>query len=278
MNLPVYIVYHFEVSPLIPGTEILIGELADSGFESFEETPKGISAYIKEKDLDDSIFESIQILKNELYSIQYNFEELRQVNWNIEWESNFNPVLVENRCLIRAPFHNSRDVDFDIIIEPKMSFGTGHHETTYMMIRLLLNTDLNNKTVLDMGCGTALLAILAEKKGSKYVEAIDIDHWCFQNSLENISYNSCQNINVLKGDVKLLDSKKFDIIIANINRNILIEDIPQYSICLNRNGFLFLSGFYKEDIPKIKEVCLTANLSLEEEIFKNKWVALKFKK
>ena len=278
MNLPVYIVYHFEVSPLIPGTEILIAELADSGFESFEETPKGISAYIKEKDLDISIFESIQILKNKLYSIQYNFEELRQVNWNKEWESNLNPVLVENRCLIRAPFHSSRDVDFDIIIEPKMSFGTGHHETTYMMIRFLLKTDLNNKTVLDMGCGTAILAILAEKKGSKYVEAIDIDHWCFQNSLENISHNSCQNINVIKGDVKLLDSKKFDVIIANINRNILIEDIPQYSICLNRNGFLFLSGFYKEDIPKIKEVCLTANLSLEEEIFKNKWVALKFKK
>jgi ribosomal protein L11 methyltransferase len=159
-----------------------------------------------------------------------------------------------------------------------MSFGTGHHETTHMMIQFMLETDLKNKSVLDMGCGTAVLAILAEKKGSSSVEAIDIDEWCYQNSLENIRRNSCQNIRVLKGDASLLKTQAFDVIIANINRNILLNDIPAYATCLNSNGFLFLSGFYKEDIPKIQAVCKHCNLSFEAQIFRNDWVALKFKK
>lgn len=129
-----------------------------------------------------------------------------------------------------------------------------------------------------MGCGTAVLAILAEKKGSSTVEAIDIDEWCYQNSLENIRRNSCQNIRVLKGDASLLKAQAFDVIIANINRNILLNDIPVYATCLNANGFLFLSGFYKEDIPKIQAVCKYSNLSFEAQIFRNDWVALKFKK
>ena len=278
MTTPLYIAYHFDVSPPVPGNEILVAELGVVGFESFVETSEGLSAYIQKKDHYSSILENLQILENDEFSISYRIEEIEQVNWNAQWEVNFKPITVDGRCCIRAPFHDSAGHEFDIVIEPKMSFGTGHHETTHMMIQFMLETDLKNKSVLDMGCGTAVLAILAEKKGSSSVEAIDIDEWCYQNSLENIRRNSCQNIRVLKGDASLLKAQAFDVIIANINRNILLNDIPVYATCLNANGFLFLSGFYKEDIPKIQAVCKHCNLSFEAQIFRNDWVALKFKK
>ena len=278
MTTPLYIAYHFDVSPPVPGNEILVAELGVVGFESFVETSEGLSAYIQKKDHYSSILENLQILENDEFSISYRIEEIEQVNWNAQWEANFKPITVDGRCFIRAPFHDSAGHEFDIVIEPKMSFGTGHHETTHMMIQFMLETDLKNKSVLDMGCGTAVLAILAEKKGSSSVEAIDIDEWCYQNSLENIRRNSCQNIRVLKGDASLLKAQAFDVIIANINRNILLNDIPVYATCLNANGFLFLSGFYKEDIPKIQAVCKHCNLSFEAQIFRNDWVALKFKK
>tara|TARA_B100000900_G_scaffold252423_1_gene215122 strand:+ start:10578 stop:11417 length:840 start_codon:yes stop_codon:yes gene_type:complete len=278
MTTPLYIAYHFDVSPPVPGNEILVAELGVVGFESFVETSEGLSAYIQKKDHYSSILENLQILENDEFFISYRIEEIEQVNWNAQWEANFKPITVDVRCCIRAPFHDSAGHEFDIVIEPKMSFGTGHHETTHMMIQFMLDTDLKNKSVLDMGCGTAVLAILAEKKGSSSVEAIDIDEWCYQNSLENIRRNSCQNIRVFKGDASLLKTQAFDVIIANINRNILLNDIPVYATCLNANGFLFLSGFYKEDIPKIQEVCKHCNLSFEAQIFRNDWVALKFKK
>lgn len=278
MTTPLYIAYHFDVSPPVPGNEILVAELGVVGFESFVETSEGLSAYIQKKDHYSSILENLQILENDEFSISYRIEEIEQVNWNAQWEANFKPITVDGICCIRAPFHDTAGHEFDIVIEPKMSFGTGHHETTHMMIQFMLETDLKNKSVLDMGCGTAVLAILAEKKGSSSVEAIDIDEWCYQNSLENIRRNSCQNICVLKGDASLLKAQAFDVIIANINRNILLNDIPVYATCLNANGFLFLSGFYKEDIPKIQAVCKHCNLSFEAQIFRNDWVALKFKK
>ena len=278
MTTPIYIAYHFEVSPSIPGKEILMAELGILGFESFVESAEGLSAYIQKKDHYSNILESLKISENPEFSISHRVEEIEQVNWNALWEANFKPIVVDERCSIRASFHDPADLEFDIVIEPKMSFGTGHHETTHMMIQFILETDLKNKSVLDMGCGTAVLAILADKKGSSSVEAIDIDEWCYQNSLENIRRNSCQNIRVLKGDASLLKAQAFDVIIANINRNILLNDIPVYATCLNANGFLFLSGFYKEDIPKIQAVCKYSNLSFEAQIFRNDWVALKFKK
>lgn len=272
-----YIAYYFEVEPLSPGVEILIAELGYAGFESFVETPKGVTAYIQKKEHLPTMLENIFILQNTSFSIQYSFEEIEQVNWNTKWEENFHPILVDDRCAVRAPFHEKSSAAYDIVIEPKMSFGTGHHETTHMMIQFILDTDFNDKTVLDMGCGTGVLAILAEMKGATTVEAIDIDQWCFLNSIENVERNSCQHIKVSKGDARILKSKKFDIIIANINRNILIQDIPTYATCLNANGLLFLSGFYNNDIPMIQEVCADYNLSLESQISRNDWVALKFK-
>lgn len=272
-----YIAYYFEVEPLSPGVEILIAELGFAGFESFVETPIGVTAYIQKKEHLPTMLENIFILQNTSFSIQYSFEEIEQVNWNAKWEENFHPILVDDRCAVRAPFHEKSSAAYDIVIEPKMSFGTGHHETTHMMIQFILDTDFNDKTVLDMGCGTGVLAILAEMKGATTVEAIDIDQWCFLNSIENVERNSCQHIKVSKGDARILNSKKFDIIIANINRNILIQDIPTYATCLNVNGLLFLSGFYNNDVPMIQEVCADYNLSLESQISRNDWVALKFK-
>ena len=278
MKASIYVGYNFDVTPSNPGVEILIAELGYAGFESFVEHSNGVTAYIQKEDYYPSILDDIQILNNNTFTINYTSEEIEQVNWNAKWEENFHPILVDHRCSVRAPFHSKPSVEYDIVIEPKMSFGTGHHETTHMMIQYILATDFTNKSVLDMGCGTGVLAILAEKRGATLIEAIDIDEWCYLNSVENCSRNSCQNITVSKGDAQLLDTKVFDVIIANINRNILLNDIPQYVACLNPNGLLFLSGFYEQDIPAIQELCTMHSLVLEGQILRNNWVALKFKK
>ena len=272
----IYIGYTFIVEPVQPGTEILIAELGFSGFESFVETPDGVIAYIQKSDHFDAILEPIQILKSEEFEITYDFETIAQTNWNAEWEKNFNPILVDDQCAIRAPFHEPFEVKYDIIIEPKMSFGTGHHETTHMMIQHILASDFTHKSVLDMGCGTGVLAILAEKRGAQTLDAIDIDNWCYLNSLENVSRNDCHHINVLEGDASLLEGKHYDVIIANINRNILINDLSTYVACLNENGSLFLSGFYDSDCELIESTCNQLHLKLEKKLKRNNWVALKF--
>ena len=272
----IYIGYTFKVKPFQPGTEILIAELGYAGFESFVETPDGVIAYIQAGDHSESILESIYILNSSEFEITYNFETIEQTNWNAEWEKNFNPIVVGDQCAIRAPFHDPFDVKYDIIIEPKMSFGTGHHETTHMMIEHVLASDFTKKSVLDMGCGTGLLAILAMKKGASRVEAIDIDNWCYLNSLENISRNDCDQITVLEGDASLLEGKRFDVIIANINRNILLNDLSTYVACLNKNASLFLSGFYDSDFELVQESCENLGLKFETKRTRNNWVALKF--
>lgn len=200
------------------------------------------------------------------------------MNWNEEWEKNFQPILVEDSCCVRAPFHPATDVKYDIVIEPKMSFGTGHHATTHMMIQFLLNNDFEGKRVLDMGCGTGVLAIVAEKRGAKEVDAIDIDNWCYQNSIENVERNNCSRITVYEGGAELLGEKKYDVIIANINRNILLEDIKVYSRNLEAGGELYLSGFYAADIPAIVEECEKNGLDRVGSLEREEWVALQLKK
>ncbi|MFH4964205.1 50S ribosomal protein L11 methyltransferase [Gaetbulibacter sp. M235] len=271
-----YIGYQFKVSPLQPGVEILIAELGYAGFESFVETEDGLMAYIQKEDWKDSILEDIQILDSDEFEITYTFEDIEQVNWNEEWEKNFNPIVVDDICTVRAPFHEKPDTVYDIVIEPKMSFGTGHHETTHMMIQHILKNDFKNKSVLDMGCGTGVLAILAEMKGAKPIDAVDYDNWCYLNSIENVERNNCQYITVIEGDANVLSNKKYDIIIANINRNILLNDMAVYVSCLNKNGIIFLSGFYEEDIPMIQEACEKHMLKFEEKLERNYWVSLKF--
>ena len=274
----IYIGYHFSIEPLELGSEILIAELGEKAFESFIETETGISAYVQKDLWNESILEDIQILTNPEFTINYTFEEIEQVNWNEEWEKNFEPIEVDGKCHVRAPFHEKTDAEYDIVIEPKMSFGTGHHETTHMMIQHILETDCSHKKTLDMGCGTAILAILTEMKGAQPIDAIDIDNWCYLNSIENAERNNCKHISVYEGDAGLLVGKKYDIIIANINRNILLNDMQTYVDCLNENGILFLSGFYSEDIPVISESCLSKGLKYEKQFERNNWVALKFTK
>ena len=274
----IYIGYHFTIEPLELGSEILIAELGETAFESFIETQTGISAFVQKDLWTEDILNDIYILENTEFKIMYTFEEIEQVNWNEEWEKNFEPIDVDGKCHVRAPFHEKTNAEFDIVIEPKMSFGTGHHETTHMMIQHLLETDLVGKKTLDMGCGTAILAILAEMKGAQPIDAIDIDNWCYLNSIENAERNNCKHISVYEGDASLLKGKKYDVIIANINRNILLNDMQQYVDCLNENGILFLSGFYTEDIPVISESCTTKGLTYVKQFERNNWVALKFVK
>ena len=272
----VYISYTFIVDPKEPATEILIAELGFAGFESFVENDNGVIAYIQEKDWSEHILDDINILSSEEFSISFKKEVIEQTNWNKEWERNFNPIQVDDLVSIRAPFHDNPQLQYDIVIEPKMSFGTGHHETTHMMIQHLIDLDLDHKKVLDMGCGTGILAIFAEMKGAQPIDAIDIDNWCYQNSLENCNRNHCEHISVYEGNATLLKNKKYDLIIANINRNILLNDIQIYAGCLGDNGVLLLSGFYKEDIPIIKAETSKYKLQLEKTIERNNWVAVKF--
>ena len=278
MSNTIYIAYYFKVQPLQPAVEILIAELGFAGFESFVETEEGVTAYIQKDENHDAILEDIQILSSEEFNISFTAEEIEHTNWNAEWEKNFNPIIVDDLCSVRAPFHNRPNAKYDIIIEPKMSFGTGHHETTHMMIQHILNNDFSGKSVLDMGCGTGVLAILAEMRGATSIDAIDYDNWCYLNSLENVERNNCNHITVLEGDASLLPGRHYDILIANINRNILLNDMSTYLDALNDNGSLFLSGFYKDDISIITDECNKYGLKHVETLERNNWVALKFEK
>lgn len=271
-----YIGYTFNISPKEPGTEILIAQLGFEGFESFVENEDGVTAYIQEGDWNATILENIQILNSEEFKISYVEEVIEQTNWNSEWEKNFNQIQVDDLVSIRAPFHENPNLKYDIVIEPKMSFGTGHHETTHMMVQQLIDLELTGKKVLDMGCGTGILAVLAEMKGANPIDAIDIDNWCYENSIENVGRNNCHHISVFEGDAALLKDKNYDVIIANINRNILLNDMESYMNCLNKGGVILFSGFYKEDIPVMDAEVSKYGLKLDKTIERNNWVSLKY--
>ena len=274
----IYLGYHFIVEPAQPGTEILLAELGEKPFESFVENENGLTAYVKKDLWSKDILDDLFIMQSSEFSIQFTVEEIDQVNWNEEWEKHFEPIDVDGRCHVRAPFHEKTSAEYDIVIEPKMSFGTGHHETTHMMIQHLLETDVAGLKTLDMGCGTAILAILAEMKGAQPIDAIDIDNWCYLNSIENADRNGCRHISVYEGDAALLNGKSYDLIIANINRNILLNDMQQYVDCLNKNGILLLSGFYEEDIEAIDQSCTSKGLTYVKKFGRNNWVSLKYVK
>ena len=273
-----YIAYHFKVNPKNPGSEILLAELGELPFDSFIETEDGLSAYIQTQNNTQNLLNELYILRNPEFTISYQTENIPQVNWNEEWEKNFEPIIVDDLCYVRAPFHTSKKVPYEIVIEPKMSFGTGHHETTFMMMKHLLNINIDGLTVLDMGCGTAILAILAAMKGAKKVDAIDIDNWCYLNSIENVERNNIKNVNVFEGDVSQLEGKKntYDLIIANINRNILLNDMKAYAETLKLGGVILFSGFYREDIDVIEKEANNNSLFIDAQLNRNNWASLKF--
>ncbi|MBE16238.1 MAG: 50S ribosomal protein L11 methyltransferase [Cytophagaceae bacterium] len=283
---PIYLEYTFTITPVQPGSDILIAQLGEIGFESFIENDNGITAYIQKEEAFannqhtsyEDLIKGVDILDSTLFDIHFTAKEIEQVNWNEEWEKHFDPIDVDGKCVVRAPFHAKPATQYDIIIEPKMSFGTGHHETTHMMIKHLLKMDLSQKKTLDMGSGTGVLAILAEMRGAGPIDAIDIDHWCYLNAKENAERNNCDQITVLEGDVTLLQNKTYDVIIANINRNILLQDIPTYAQCLQVGGILLLSGFYLSDLGQITDVCNTHDLYFVENYERNNWIACKFEK
>lgn len=272
-----YLEFDFKIEPLQPWNEILMAELIEIGFDSFTEEHEGILGYIQKDLFNEEALEQLHLLQNPELSISYTFKEMPNINWNEEWEKNFSPINVENQVSIRAEFHVDQNLPHEIIIQPKMSFGTGHHATTYLMIQQMLDMNFKNKNVLDMGCGTSVLAIFAKQQGAGKTVAIDIDEWSVENSIENAARNNV-NLDISQGTAENLANEKFDIILANINRNILISDIPTYVSVLNPGGQLLLSGLCFFDVDDILEVCTAENLTLIKKIQREEWVSLLLEK
>lgn len=260
-----------------PGNEILPALLTEIGFDSFIENDlTNMNAYIPAKDFEED--ELQELLSKLPQKIEYTVVPIPDQDWNETWEKNFTSIRISDNCIVRAPFHESENVEYDLIIDPKMSFGTAHHETTFQMLQLLLQEDLKGKTVLDMGCGTAVLAILADMMGAKKVVAIDNDEWAYRNSLENIDLNKASHTKAFLGDAQMLGDEMFDVIIANITRNILIRDMEHYCSVLNTGGTLFLSGFFVEDNDLLIAETSKYGLTFEKAIEKNNWTAMKLRK
>ncbi|MDX8570599.1 50S ribosomal protein L11 methyltransferase [Elizabethkingia sp. HX QKY] len=268
-----YLEFDFKIEPVEPWNEILMAELIEQGFDSFTENPDGILAYIQAELLNEEELKNQWLLNHDEVKISYTYKEMPNINWNEEWEKNFQPINVEDKVLIRAEFHESQGLEEEIIIQPKMSFGTGHHATTYLMIQQMMDIDFQGKKVLDMGCGTSVLAIYAKKKGASDVLGIDIDEWAVENSRENAERNNTP-MRVELGTADNLGQEKFEIILANINRNILISDIPRYVEVMEPGGSLLLSGLCFFDVDDILQVCNEQNLQLQKKLQREEWVSL----
>ena len=255
----------------------LAGEI---GFESFVEWENGVQAYVQQSLFDEeALKEMVANFPLPDTQITYTIQEAEDKDWNEEWEKNFfQPIVIGDRCCIHSTFHkDTPQTEYEILINPQMAFGTGHHETTSSIINELLDAELEGKSVLDMGCGTSILAILASMRGANPVTAIDIDDWCVNNSRDNIELNGISNITVELGDANLLKGKDpFDVIIANINRNILLADMAQYAACMHAGSELYMSGFYVQDIPAIQEKAESLGMEFIHHREKNNWAAVKF--
>lgn len=275
-----YLEIKLHITPADPWKEVYTSLMADAGCDSFMDgdSENELLCYIPEKDYQEDVFKDmLDAPQFPEVKISYSVAPMEDKDWNAAWEANYEPVLIDGKCYIRAPFHPANPAaEYEIIIEPKMSFGTAHHATTAQMVSYLLETDVRGKAVLDMGAGTGVLAILATMKGAGPVTAIDNDEWAYRNGVENAKHNHCDELKVLLGDASLLGSEHYDIILANINRNILLQDIPQYVKCMNDNALLFLSGFYEEDLPALRHCCAQNGLKYLDHKSKDKWVAARF--
>lgn len=259
--------------------DLLINDLADIGFDTFEETDAGFNAFIPKPNFNLGTLETLLGQLPIDVSLTYDVKNVAHQNWNKLWEENFQPLIVADRCYIRATFHESKAAQFplEIIIDPKMAFGTGHHQTTSLMMELLLEEEVKDKEVLDMGCGTGILGILALKLGAKSVVAIDNDPVCCDSAIENAKLNEIDKIRVICGDSSHIPEGKFDLLIANINRNILLDQLAHYSKSLSRNGVLFMSGFYEgEDLDMLTEKAESLGLKYLNHKSRDRWVASRF--
>ena len=259
--------------------EIIIAELAELGFDSFIETDDGVQAYIPEPDFRDAAVKQLLESYADRTSISYSIKGIAQQNWNAEWEKHFEPIEVTDKVYVRAAFHSPNpDFKYNIVITPKMSFGTGHHETTSMVMELQLGIDHQDKTVLDVGTGTGILSILAAKLGASEIKAFDIDEWSVENTEENQQLNNVPNMSVRLGTIQDEPTAVYDIVLANINRNILLDEIPVYATFMQSGGYLIVSGFYKHDEPGIQEVAQQNGLEKIDSRSKKQWAAVVFKK
>jgi ribosomal protein L11 methyltransferase len=262
-------------------SEIFMAELAGSGYDSFAETDEGLDAYIEEnKFREEELKDLIKKYKNS-FSVEYSIQNLENKNWNEEWEKNFSPVTVADQCLIRASFHKPDPAyPYEIIINPKMSFGTGHHETTSMMIENQLQINHQGKKVMDAGSGTGILSVMASKLGAQSVMAFDVEDWAFDNMKENIQLNNCPAVQTALGDIYQVKHpfSEYDIILANINKNVLLKEIQAYSSMLHKGGVLILSGFYTDDVEDILAEATKYSLEMMGQKEKNRWASLIFHK
>ena len=273
-----YIEIIYRLQPETEIAEILMAHLAEIGFEMFEEKEEGLKAYIPAKEFTAEI-ESDLVPHYLQSTIQFTKNFIKHENWNTVWESNFKPEIIAEKIYVRADFHTPQpQYPYEIIIQPKMAFGTGHHPTTALVMEQMLSLDIINKTVLDMGCGTGILAVLAEKLGAVSILAIDNDENAVSNARENVIKNSCYKIAAVQGDATTPGNQMFDVVIANINRNIILNDLPLYVVGLNAGGDLLLSGFYEKDLAMIQECAEKNNLLFQNQLVKNEWCCAYFKK
>ena len=269
-----YIKYQFFVDSA--ESDLLIGHLSVLPFEAFEERHGEIDAYLTSNQNQEQIKNVLDELKNR-YHFTFQTEVIPNQNWNTVWESNFSPIQIENFCYIHAPFHQPHPtVKHNILIEPKMAFGTGHHETTYMMIELMQNIQFRDLKVLDYGCGTGILAIMANRLGAKAIDAIDIDEWAVNNSIENIHMNNCSGINIRQGDINIVAEKTYAVILANINRNVILQTLPTLEKQLDRKGELLISGILIQDQDLILEKAKSLGLYSRKIAQKGEWCAIHF--
>lgn len=261
-------------------SEILQAEISEAGFDTFMEIENGFEAYTEQENFNKEVLHEIQQRYSAFTPLTFYQDKIEKKNWNEEWEKNYEPVIVDDRVIIRAAFHQpAKNYQHDIIITPKMSFGTGHHQTTHLMVKTQLEMDHTNKVVMDAGCGTAILAIMASKLGAKKVEAFDIDEWSVINGEENTEINNCKNITIRQGKISdLTFEDDFDIILANINKNILLKEMHQYAAYLKKGGLLLLSGFYEQDIPDLLKSASQHSLTQVKSHEREKWVSLLLKK
>jgi ribosomal protein L11 methyltransferase len=261
-------------------SEIFIAELAQIGFESFVETEQGLDAFIQNSLFREKELKILQQKYEPQVRIQYTFEPAEQKNWNQEWEKSYQPIRIGDSCIVKASFHTiPENYPYEIIINPKMSFGTGHHETTALMLENQLEISHKGTQVLDVGCGTGILAIMACKLGAVAVDAFDTDEWAVENTRENFAINHCQQASVQQGTIKDVRlQNEYQIILANINRNVLLQEIPAYTSLLGIEGCLLLSGFYEKDIAEIERIAMAQNLVKKNQKVKNDWASLVFQK
>jgi ribosomal protein L11 methyltransferase len=276
ISVDTYIELSLQIDPDF--VEIMMAELAELGFESFVETDEGLEAYIQEAIFNDLAIKRMLEEYAERTAISYSFKQIAKQNWNEEWEKNFQPISIGNDIYVRADFHEAQpNYLYEIIITPKMSFGTGHHETTSMVMEHQLTISHEGKKVLDVGTGTGILAVLASKLGASHICAFDIDEWSVENTIENVALNNANNVSVRLGTIEDEPQEKYEIVLANINRNILLQQIPAYSTFMAAGASLVISGFYEADIADIQAVAESVGLKKVAQLSKNQWASVVFK-